>query len=468
MVHLQRTYIHTSLKTKIFGIELDKFEQEAIARHQNGEVIEEKLRDEWVIDIALERRSAKFIRYLLENGFKIRGGKKALIKSVTPDRSGSCIIEIIRAAEDHRYKVCSEAASLLLIEMSQFHLDESNYTIIQALDYLLEKAADLNFYHKGYYGTPLINAVFCESLFMVDYLLNAGSDPNGKCEKGSTPIMYAAGKCLPGGYIFVPSDRNLNILKLLLERGANPMLKLGKSQDAIYWAKSTGNKHGLKVLREHLGLPTETNAKERAREARDSREASVLQSLSADKSKIVKREVASNRSCPSEVLKSLMKDCDEEVYVRAYENYFHRFGSEQSLEQLVDLQVIETWYRDAEVFFDGEYRFEGRDIVWRKSEIVAKYSSNYAIHSTIVAYMRDKDKLESDMGGWIRAQFRDMVKNVWLLPDIQRAFIFEFNIGVENVMMNVTDSKIYKDYLQLKQPAGVRGRVIERLKHLAD
>jgi hypothetical protein len=74
--------------------------------------------------------------------------------------------------------------------------------------------------------TPLEHAVHKNQIASIAALLDAGADPNAASRDGMTPLIMAA------GYGYTP------IVKLLLQRGANPLLTDQNGRDALEAAMS--------------------------------------------------------------------------------------------------------------------------------------------------------------------------------------------------------------------------------------
>lgn len=114
---------------------------------------------------------------------------------------------------------------------------------------LIEHGADVN-YRKPGQETPLTYACMYGHLEIVELLLNAGADVNKQGGYNRTPLMYAA------AYADQPKFKKM--LKLLLEKGADPNLKTEADDNAlmeILW-KEKVDPEAVQLLIDH-GLDIE-------------------------------------------------------------------------------------------------------------------------------------------------------------------------------------------------------------------
>lgn len=82
----------------------------------------------------------------------------------------------------------------------------------------------------------LINAVRRNRTGDVSRLLLGGADPNARNHGLETPLMYAAG------------NGNVNIMAMLLDRGANLEDEDGSGSTALFWAAVAGSADALQFL----------------------------------------------------------------------------------------------------------------------------------------------------------------------------------------------------------------------------
>ena len=115
---------------------------------------------------------------------------------------------------------------------------------------LLAKKADVNAVSGTKFGdvkngsialgsfTPLLLAVAYGTPELIEFLIDAGADVNAKDVRGMTPLVLAIG-----------CDHNdPRVVKLLLDRGANPKIKSKDGEDAIAWAKKVGSAEVLAAI----------------------------------------------------------------------------------------------------------------------------------------------------------------------------------------------------------------------------
>ncbi len=114
-------------------------------------------------------------------------------------------------------------------------IDAAKKHDFKQLQELLEKEGDVNA-NSG--GTALMWASYEGQLDMVRLLLEKGADINFKGNNGGTALMYA---CVKG---------DPEIVKLLLENGADVDAKDGSLMTALMWASYEGRPDVLRMLLE--------------------------------------------------------------------------------------------------------------------------------------------------------------------------------------------------------------------------
>jgi hypothetical protein len=92
-------------------------------------------------------------------------------------------------------------------------------------------------------NTPLIHAVIRRRPDLVDALLSAGADPNGKSQSGATPLMIASGR------------GNLPLVDRLLSAKANVDLQDNAGATALMYAAGAGETEIVRRLRAHGADP---------------------------------------------------------------------------------------------------------------------------------------------------------------------------------------------------------------------
>lgn len=272
----------------------------------------------------------------------------------------------------------------------------------------------------GVKATPLIVAIENDDLKLASYLLEKGAVPNVDTPAGPA-IHYAVGKSVIND--FFPSQVKDSLLELLLTFGADPILKQGKF-DAMSWAKRTGNKTGLLKLKQFLGLPEEMTTSERVSLARETyNDNDVLAGLSKDKSKVVRRAVALNKTTPLDTLKNLINDDDERTSVEAIDNYFFRQKVEASLEDFFDELVIINWLNYVVDDIKEHTRFSSEPCVLR-GLYAARYSSNEVVHKAIVKMAHVHSPVKVDLAIGLVTYLKE---NKWVSEDTASSISEVFN-----------------------------------------
>jgi len=115
----------------------------------------------------------------------------------------------------------------------------------EIIEYLLSKGANPNM--KSDSGaTPLMNNAKWGTKETVNLLLSAGANINEQDNIGNTPLIYAVNKNLS-------RDNNLRIdvVKLLIEKGANPNIQNKQGQTAFSIAASLGDNEVYQILQSY-------------------------------------------------------------------------------------------------------------------------------------------------------------------------------------------------------------------------
>ncbi|MBT3425899.1 MAG: hypothetical protein HOL98_13515 [Gammaproteobacteria bacterium] len=116
-----------------------------------------------------------------------------------------------------------------------------------SIGYLIERGGDVN--SNAYRGTPLLWAIYSDSVKAARLLLDFGADPNLRHDFGgdghgvkATALHLAA------------QFGSLNCIDLLLSRGANPEITDGAhGGDAVGWAEFSGSEAAADMLRNWRG-----------------------------------------------------------------------------------------------------------------------------------------------------------------------------------------------------------------------
>ncbi|GEM_PF-316655 len=109
----------------------------------------------------------------------------------------------------------------------------------EVVEYLIAKGADVNFAAPSTGFTALTGAVSQRHGRVVDFLLRHGADVNHVYESTLTPLLVAT------------AQGDLNLVRLLLDRGADPNLGGMDGKSALDLSKEKGSREIAEVLRHH-------------------------------------------------------------------------------------------------------------------------------------------------------------------------------------------------------------------------
>ncbi len=109
----------------------------------------------------------------------------------------------------------------------------------EVVEYLIGKGADVNFAAPSTGFTALTGAVSQRHARVADLLLRHGAEVDHVYEGTLTPLLVAS------------SQGDLNLVRLLLERGADPNLGGMDGKSALDLAKEKGSREIAEVLRQH-------------------------------------------------------------------------------------------------------------------------------------------------------------------------------------------------------------------------
>ncbi len=107
---------------------------------------------------------------------------------------------------------------------------------------LIANGADLDRQGSGGLDTPLLESLLYHRDEIAQRLIEAGADVNQRGYQGATPLLYALG-CLDDLTYerSVPPKVNLPLIRLLLEKGADPSVRPAFDQTALDLARKTRN-----------------------------------------------------------------------------------------------------------------------------------------------------------------------------------------------------------------------------------
>ena len=111
------------------------------------------------------------------------------------------------------------------------------------------EAGLVNTYDR-YGWTSTMFAIHCKKLHILKILVEYGADLNMTSKNSPTPLMIAC---------WSTNDINQNIVKYLLENGADPSIKNGDGQTAAHYAVMHNNPEGLRLVAVDEVLDIRTN-----------------------------------------------------------------------------------------------------------------------------------------------------------------------------------------------------------------
>ena len=224
-----------------------------------------------LVPLAIEKGSLELARLLIEKGASVdnfyictirggasvrgaRGGEKELkyipILSWAIERGYVEIVKLlIERGIDINAKTNDEATPLDIAF-------DKDYTEIVKL--LLEKGADANAKNKN--GETLLHRAVGEGhLVVVKLLLEKGADIHAKDSSDSTPLHMRVGRRMRESIVFgaplhavkeYKEEEYMEVVKLLLEKGANVNVQDIHGRTPLYWAAQNGYTEIVKLLLE--------------------------------------------------------------------------------------------------------------------------------------------------------------------------------------------------------------------------
>ena len=110
----------------------------------------------------------------------------------------------------------------------------------EAVDYLIEKGADVNALARNETGfTALTGAVTQNQNEIAKVLVKNGARVNHRYEGGFTPLMHAA------------YNENVELVSFLLQNGADPTAKNGEGKSPLTFAQEKKNPRIIELLRKN-------------------------------------------------------------------------------------------------------------------------------------------------------------------------------------------------------------------------
>lgn len=196
----------------------------------------------------------------------------------------------------------------------------------------------------------------------------------------------------------------------------------------------------------------------------------VLVHLASDKSNIVRRSVAGNGGCSTEVLSAYLMDSDPVVVNNAFLNLANKQPN-LIFEQALSREVVDHSYNLLNVYLGQkgliEPYYEKIDSVTEMEIarvcLVARYTNNPMIQLRIVDGL-----LRIPPSPSVRWKLLSgLSDNLHLIDSVVRKIAIGLNFGGEDVLINCKSADIVAEYLSSEKiPAGVRWRIERHLECL--
>ncbi|WP_323816269.1 hypothetical protein [Cellvibrio sp. NN19] len=244
------------------------------------------------------------------------------------------------------------------------------------------------------------------------------------------------------------------------KRIANPYIKINESERKFnaYLDAKKGIEHILTL-----------KPSQRASVARVAR-AEVLAHLAGDKSNIVRRSVAGNGGCTTEVLSSYLMDSDPIVVNNAFLNLANKQPN-LIFEQVLSRDVVDHSYNLLNVYLGQkgliEPYYEKIDSVTEMEIarvcLVARYTNNPMIQLRIVDDLSSLPPAPS-----VRKKLLSgLSHNLHLIDSAVRKIAIDLNFGGEDILINCKSADIVAEFLSNEKiPAGTRWRIETHLESL--
>jgi len=203
--------------------------------------------------------SLESIELILKSGVRIQGRKPLFWDALSWKQPKDRLYGLAKLSEQYGYEFNADIASELLFRLcreyngylSDAEMLEQFENNLKFIEFLIEQGADVNHAQTG--GdkmTTLINAAFHNNHNMVAFLLDAGADPNLLNKKGYSALMFSSGQVIMN-MRHHPHDYCLKSMQLLLDKGADPHVKVGH-RTALSIAKKSENPEGVVLLERFL------------------------------------------------------------------------------------------------------------------------------------------------------------------------------------------------------------------------
>lgn len=210
-----------------------------------------KGKDESPLQWAVANSSIVFLNKILENGVKPKP-EKLLLRGMSFYHGSERPLKLIMVFQEHNYKITEDMATSLFLSLCQEYQSKESTNNFECIKYLLSLGADINAFGKtDDYSNALMRTLDTYSFELTKILLDLGANPNLKNKEGVTPLLLACGKPAGGGFSGPETEESIEIVKVLLTAGADTSYKMGKVQNALYWAKRSKSKETVNILLAH-------------------------------------------------------------------------------------------------------------------------------------------------------------------------------------------------------------------------
>jgi len=210
-----------------------------------------KGKDESPLQWAVANSSIAFLNEILKNGVKPKPAK-LLTLGMSYYHGAYRPLNVLKVFQSNGYQIDSELATSFYLSLiaEEYFLTKQSTNDFECFRYLFSLGADINAFQKtNWCMNGLMSSFAGQSPELTKFLLELGADPNLTNKNEVTPLIFACGKPPGGGMELL---ENTAIVQMLLDSGADIHYRIGKTQDALYWAKRSKNQETVKLVQEYI------------------------------------------------------------------------------------------------------------------------------------------------------------------------------------------------------------------------